>query len=55
MNDDKKELNLDEMESVSGGGNNNKYTNSNDGGKQMNNQGEKNSVKNSGTINFGGK
>jgi hypothetical protein len=51
--DDKKELDLEEMESVTGGGNNNTYTNSNKGGKQMTNQGENDNIENSGTINFG--
>ena len=54
MTDDKKELNLEEMEEVAGGGDNNKYENSNSGGKQIQQQGEGNNVKNDGgSINFG--
>ena len=47
---DKKEMNLDEMDEISGGGNKNQYENSNDGGKQMINQGEGNQNDNSGTM-----
>ena len=53
MTDDKKELNLEEMEEVAGGGDNNSYKNSSDGGKQIANQGEDNKIENSGTIDFG--
>lgn len=52
MADDKKELNLEEMEKVSGGGKENNYKNSNKGGKQLSNQGENNKIENSGKINF---
>ena len=51
--DDKKELDLEEMEEITGGGDGNTYENSNNGGKQMMTQGEKNKIENSGTINFG--
>lgn len=56
MTEDKKEIDLEEMESIAGGGDGNTYSNSNDGGKQFQQQGENNTIKNNGgTINFGGK
>lgn len=50
---DKKELNFEELDEISGGGKKNKYKNSNDGGGQISQQGEGNKFKNSGNMNTG--